>query len=277
MTIKRAIVSLVIGQKYQDMFEASCRTNWSVYGEKFGYDLIVLPDLFDSSDRAKRRSMAWQKLLILSQPWSSQYEQIVWLDSDLVINNALALDIGAHVPAEKIGAIDAFSIPSRTDYLKLARMPATELWSNLWESPKDYYEKTLTKPALDSLLSRCPNVDGVVQGGVLVCSPKRHRQAFEKAYFDYDDDAPMQQGEQPAMSAEFLKADLVHWLPAEFNYCVAPIIARYYGFLANHAHATQDLRACAIRNIIDMGYFIHFAGCHVLMDLVKPQLTRTNR
>jgi hypothetical protein len=89
----KAIVTLAIGERYLKMFERYCWKNWQVYADKYNYDLIVITDPLDNSERAKLRSPAWQKLLILSQDWSDKYEQIVWIDTDIIINNENAYDI----------------------------------------------------------------------------------------------------------------------------------------------------------------------------------------
>ena len=95
------------------MFDQLCKHEWTIYAEKYNFDLIVLKQSLDDSDRARLRSPAWQKLLILSQSWSNQYDQIVWLDSDIIINNKNAPDISENLPIELISAVDAYQIPNK--------------------------------------------------------------------------------------------------------------------------------------------------------------------
>ena len=60
---KQAIVTLAIGADYAERFEHHCRANWSAYAKRHGFDLIVITEPLDTSDRARRRSPAWQKCL----------------------------------------------------------------------------------------------------------------------------------------------------------------------------------------------------------------------
>ena len=100
---RAAIVTIVIGADYEETWARLCQDCWRDYARKFDFDLIVIAGPLDTSPRAAARSPAWQKLLILNQPWAQRYERIIWLDSDIIIapdaqNIALAWG-----PAEKIG------------------------------------------------------------------------------------------------------------------------------------------------------------------------------
>ena len=114
--MKKAIVTLTIGEKYEKLFNNHCKKNWCKFSEKYNYDLIVINKNLDNSKRGRERSPAWQKLLILSQEWSNNYDQIIWIDSDVIINNKLAEDISKNVEIENFGAVNAYSIPSKELY-----------------------------------------------------------------------------------------------------------------------------------------------------------------
>jgi len=283
--MKKAVVTLTIGKKYENMFNKNCKKNLQKYCEKFDYDLIVINQSLDNSKRSRERSPAWQKLLILSQEWSNNYDQIVWIDSDVVINYESAGDISKIVQKENIGAVDAYSIPSKEIYqLSLERT------YNNWEKsgikyisnlkPEEYYQKrgiTVT------------DINEVVQTGVFVCSGVNHRKIFEHIYYSYEDINKTAEWnyEMPAMSYELLKADLVQWIPNEYNYNVYDIISAYYSFIFfkkdfsfnkilhtlmnkllyknNHSYLTS-LQIKCLNQIYNNGYFIHFAGCQNWMN-----------
>jgi hypothetical protein len=84
--MKKAIVTLIIGSKYADPWARNVSMGWKAYCERHGYDLVAIQQPLDFSGRARRRSPSWQKCFILSQPWSSNYGRIVWVDSDVAIN-----------------------------------------------------------------------------------------------------------------------------------------------------------------------------------------------
>src|SRR5262249_51582240 len=97
-----AIATLYIGDKYRAMWERYCRASWHHYAKQHGYDLIPFHQPLDTSPRGTSRSPAWQKCLILEA--LKQYERIVWLDADIVINPQ-SPSIVENVPIGKVGGV----------------------------------------------------------------------------------------------------------------------------------------------------------------------------
>ncbi len=267
----KAIVTLTIGKEQEDMFNKFSKKSWEKYCKTFGFNLIVINESFDKSERAENRSPAWQKLLILSQPWSNKYDQIVWIDADVIINNNNAYDITNNVPVEKIGAVEAYSIPTREIY-DIALQRCYSYWrkNNITfgdnSTPSSYYINRGV-PGKD--------LNEVVQTGVIVCSPTHHRQIFEHTYYNYEKN---NLGfEMAAMSYELLMAKLVYWISPRFNFSVYELLAAFYpdvllsdksvkdklftrlskymGFRA------EDKKNDALKNIYSLSIFLHFAGC----------------
>ena len=278
--MKKAIVTLVVGKKYEEMFNVYCKDNWQKYCEIFDYDLIVIKKTLDKSQRALERSVAWQKLLILSQEWSDKYDQIVWIDSDILINYKKAQDITSHVSIEKVGAVESFSIPS-----KILHNIALKRKYDEWKKNNIAYIDNLTPGEYYTNRGIAGgNLKEVVQTGVFVCSPKYHRKIFERIYYNYEDINKTAEWnyEMPAMSYELLKANLVEWIPNEYNYCVLDIISSYYQFIffqkisiikrifvklikiigIKKYNVLTPLQTKSLENINTNGYFIHYAGCH---------------
>ena len=98
------MVTIAIGETYHASWKKSCEPNWKQYADKYKFDLICLEQPLDSSEGARNRSVAWQKCLILGQDFASGYDQIVWIDSDIMINSC-APDITTGVPLDKVGAV----------------------------------------------------------------------------------------------------------------------------------------------------------------------------
>lgn len=254
--MKKAIVTIAIGDKYLNIFNDICHANWGVYCDKFDYDLIVIESPIDYSERAINRSPAWQKLLILSQPWSNNYERIVWIDLDVIINNENAYDICDGVPVDMIGAVDSYSIPTKGIHdISLKRMYSQ--WESLGVpfiqnlSPGDYYMNRGI-PGGD--------LDSVVQTGVFVCSPKHHKEVFEYVYYNYEDTNGAEWNyEMPALSYELLKRDLVKYIPTGFNFCVGNIETAFY----------LGINQNCLPQIYGLSMFMHFAGCIDRMSSMK--------
>jgi len=286
----KAIVTLVIGKRYLNRWKRLCENNWRKYAEKHGYDLIVIDTPLDSSERAQNRSPAWQKCLILSQEFSQQYERVVWIDSDILINSSIAPCIVEDVPTEKVGATDEWSSPTlqlyaqtlerKYEYFKYAGLdiihdnPAKKFYSNYGLPPK---------------------FDRTVQTGVMVLSPSHHRQILEKVYFEYEDKGKSQWNyEMRPLSWELLEADSVHWIDHRFNLIWMDYLCLHYPFALKKARSpfikkierkihnlSLDLaipprpslrKICANAAFIN-SFFLHFAGWGSDMVLVDTKCT----
>jgi hypothetical protein len=282
---RKALVTLAIGARYERLFNSYCRESWTRYCEKFAYDLIVITKPLDDSPRGRDRSPAWQKLLILSQEWSKRYTQVVWLDTDIMINNQTAPDIANIVPVEKVGAVEMYSIPSKEIH-DIALQRRYNYWRSLGI---DYIDNS--SPGLYYKNRGIPGGElvNVVQTGVFTCSPKHHRGIFEHIYDHYEDKQKNANWnyEMPAMSYELVKNDLVDWISPQFNFCVGDLTAAFYPFLfhgntrpslftkvVNKIRRELNVKAndrrskmqgIALKNIYELGYFIHFAGCSEMM------------
>jgi hypothetical protein len=117
----KCLVTLTIGDKYKQQWEHFCKTNWTAYANKFGYDLITISEPPDLSLRSKNRSPAWLKCLILGLPETSSYDQVVWVDADILINNQDAPDICSFVPQDRIGGVEAYSYPTPILYRRILK------------------------------------------------------------------------------------------------------------------------------------------------------------
>lgn len=285
--MKKAIVTLTIGESFERFFNELCRDNWREYCEKYGFELIVLNTPLDNTERAQKRSPAWQKLLILSQPWSNNYERIIWVDSDILINSKNAYDIIENVPINKIGAVSAYSIPTREIFdISIKRMYES------WDRSGVKYVNNL-KPSEYYLNRGIPggDLDDVIQAGVFVCSPKYHKDIFEKVYYDYEDLRGNEYNyENPYLSYELLVADKVHWISNRFNFCVQELFAAFYpdelldhkkqpsffersiNSLKRKIGITVDntsQQRIILNNLYELSIFMHFAGCANSMWLMK--------
>lgn len=290
--MKKAIVTLCIGEKYKKLFDEYCRSNWTDYCNMFNFDLIVIDTSLDASERALKRSPSWQKLLILSQSWSSNYDQIVWVDTDVIINTNNTYDITSGVPLEKVGGVDQYAIPTKEIFdISLKRL------YDVWTRDKVPFIDNRT-PASYYMNRGLPvnQLQKVMQAGVFVCSPIHHREKFEFIYNNYEDTHGGEWNfENPAMSYELVKDDLVKWIAPQFNFCVINIISAFYPYLLDIKTSplknfyykivrkltkkeplqTNEAELLALKNIYELSVFMHFAGCPYLMPKMKKTL-KTN-
>ncbi|HUI06223.1 MAG TPA: hypothetical protein VL486_04390 [Verrucomicrobiae bacterium] len=277
----KALVTLAIGDYYLQHWKRVCERNWRTYADRYGYDLICLDRLLDNSQRAKNRSPAWQKCLVLSQPFAERYERIVWVDSDVLINNLDAPSIVEGVPPEKVGAVETL---------------AKDRWQTgdqLLDRVYEFYGSSLTNYSNRQYYTNYGLPDGfdrVVQTGVLVLSPKHHREMLEKVYYSYEEKGGREwHMEMRPLSYELLKADAVCWLDYRFNFMWPSMQFMCYPFLLRPRlglgygarikrklgmmmgfPGLDQLRAACLTAVFHNSFFMHFGGdCMVDMLLVN--------
>ena len=252
--IKKALVTLGFGRDrgfYEDYFFPSMRA----YCKKYNYDFIHVDEPFDKRVyNTPKEIISMQKFLICSQPWSAQYDYIVWMDADIIINVDQAPDIIVGVPEGKIGAVNERKLFTY-EY-------AQKVWArwrpDLPQNGKEYYKK-YGFPEIS---------DDQFQAGVMVFQPKHHAEFLKELYDRYIDDVLYKDkidGDQCIISYEAQKAGLVHWLDERFNMVWVLYRILWYPFLNNRNHT--DLLREALKNFHDLAYVVHMAG-HVDWDLL---------
>lgn len=169
---KNAIVTFTIGERYEKAFELF-RPSWEKYCSKYGIDLIVIKEAFVQDVK-----IIAQKLLICNQTWSSQYDKICWIDSDIYISDA-AHNIFDAVSEGKIGMVndDPFG-----DYTYRKYTHAKKGWGT--DTPNDL--RNINKYQKDYGFWREDfKQSGMIDcnPGVMVFQPKYHAE-YLKGLFD---------------------------------------------------------------------------------------------
>ncbi len=249
---RKAIVTLAVGPGFAARWHSVCEPLWRRYCDRHGYDLICIEEPLDHSARARSRSPAWQKCLILGQPFARRYEQVVWVDAD-VLPGPEAPSVAEGVPRELVGAVDEYSTPSR----ELHGRTLAKLYRR-WEAEGVEYIDNLTTAEYYSRFGLPGGHDAVVQTGVMVLSPAHHRELLEDTYASYEDKGPGWNYEMRPLSYELLNAGAVSWLDPRFNYIWGFYVALNFPFLITHPdHPLRD--EYGARALADV-HFLHFAG-----------------
>jgi hypothetical protein len=258
---KQAIVTLAIGSHYAERFEQLCRKDWTAYAERHGFDLIVIKEPLDPSERARKRSPAWQKCLILSAPDMAAYDRVVWADSDICINPK-APPILEGVPIERIGAIDEHRYPAPElrqvilEAIIAAAPESAELGGRYWQEWRD--------PGIWHASAGLPAGQAhIVQTGVLVLSPKHHRELLEHVYHAYDEGGPNY--EMRPLSHEIQARGLQHWIDPRFNALIWWMFL--HRSMGRPIETQSEMRDFLLESYAS-SYFLHFAGAATLMPLL---------
>ena len=265
-----AIVTLAVGKEYSDRFEALCRKGWEAYAHRHGFDLVVFKEPLDTSDRARSRSPAWQKCLILSAPETASYDRVIWVDSDILIS-PLAPSILSGVPEERTGATDEHSFPSpairQTILRQIIRISPEE-----GELSKRFWHAWLDAGTWHAYAGLPEGQKHIVQTGVLVLSRKHHRALLEHVYYTYEDRGSKSFNyEMRPLSHEIQRHGLQHWIDPRFNALV------WWMYLHDSMKAPKPVTQEELyRFLIDAyrrSYFLHFAGAGHLMALLAATVS----
>jgi hypothetical protein len=237
----KAIVTIAMGEQYLATWRRVCEANWHAYAQKHGYDIICIDTPLDSSERARQRSPAWQKCLILGQDTIRKYERVVWVDADILINADAAPSIIDGVPVDKVGAVEALSAPTKAIYEQTLQRQY-ELWNStslINYTGREYYANW-GLPA---------DFDEVVQSGVMVLSPKYHRELLEKTYVNYEEKGGREwHMEMRPLSYELVRAGAVCWIDHRFNLNWGEQRALHYPFLLDAGQPGKGSLAARVQN-----------------------------
>jgi hypothetical protein len=162
--MKVLLVVIVIGDYYLDLYEKFFRKSHEIYSKKHGYDFRVVTNMLDYSVN-HASAFSFQKILVCSQEWSNDYDYIVCIDADIIINpNSPPIHECCDFK-EKIGIINENA------------QPTPEIWEKCHCTPNDYYRKVKGFEDLDTQF--------VLNTGVMVLQPKIHADFLRKVFDKY--------------------------------------------------------------------------------------------
>lgn len=230
------LVTFAIGEKFIQQYNRLWRASQENYAKKHGYDFKVLETHFGESLDATKHIDANNRLLVCSQDWSSQYDFIIYIDADILINiNAppihLSCDFG-----DKIGIVDEFCQPRPDNRVELVNRRCG--WE---ESAKEYYKLSGLDVETEQLLN----------SGVMVFQPKKHESFLKSIYDKYSNDllTHPRSGHfnQAVIGYELMKNDNYVLMSTKWN-CIWNHYKVYYG------------GCIGIDVVFNDNYFFHFAG-----------------
>src|SRR4051794_23301454 len=100
-----AIATVIVGEPYQSLWTKYCLGNWYEYANRINAELIVIRQPLDVSQRARSRSISWQKCLLIGSEPCRSFRQVAILDCDIAINSQRAPNIFDQVDEEHVGGV----------------------------------------------------------------------------------------------------------------------------------------------------------------------------
>jgi hypothetical protein len=165
--MKVCLVALAIGDKYLGYYNYLFRKSHEAYAEKNGYDFRVETDYLEPRFREKA-VCSLNKILVCSQPWSTEYDFVVFIDSDIYINITSppihsCIDFG-----DKIGIVNEYDqLVGHEQHIGTVRLKLD------WGTAPEYYAKAGFTRETELMLNT----------GVLVMQPAKHG-SFLRGVFD---------------------------------------------------------------------------------------------
>ncbi len=227
------LVTIAIGEPYLALYTKLFRSSHEAYAARHGYDFRVVTDFLDP-DTCHPTLITMQKFLVAGQPWSADYDYVVFIDADTIIGPA-APPIHLAAPfGDAIGMVDEYSQPTRAECIQF-HIDAG------WETTgKEYYAMCGIDFASDIVLN----------SGLIVLQPAKHAALMQEIYDTYFIKAVNHPRgaiyEQTVLSYELQRRGLVHVLPHTWN-SIWVLYKKGEGIGALEAH-------------IDAHYVTHFAG-----------------
>jgi hypothetical protein len=263
-TNSAAIVTLAIGQPHWTNWQRYCEANWRRYAASHNLDLIVVTHPLDSSPRGLSRSFSWQKCLVLSQEFASHYRQLAILDADIAINPA-APNIFEQVTPDKVGGVlSGTHIHEDLRIVLLKRLAALNNWPQRTEyAPGDLHWRQFQFDAYEAN-GLAPGFPALIQGGVLVASPKFHRDRFAAVYAAASSVAESRCYEQVPLSHALLTADLFQPIDSRFNSVLYETLLVHHHYLFT-AKLGEPVTRAVVRAEFANNFFLHFAYDPTLM------------
>lgn len=258
--MKTAIVTFTVGDTsaYERFFLPSVRA----YAQRIGADFhqirepIVSFDLTNKSPLIRKHLFCIQKMLIPSLPWVQEYDWILLIDADILVNFEKAPNIFEQVPDGKIGGVDEKVQYGYKDW-------SLEAWRRfdprLPGDAEGYYRNL----GFDQEFSH------QVNGGFLVFQPRVQKEFFKGIYDKYaprilnDQDLD---GDQGPLNYEGWKANKLVCLDQRWNRIWIFAHVLLYPFL--NEQTDRALLQQALKAQFELNYCIHMAG-HVGWSLLS--------
>ena len=235
--MKVLLVTIVIGEDYLNMYNQLFRKSQEEYAKKNGYDFKIVTDYLDKNPRYRVPSTAsFNKILTSTQDWSEQYDFIIAVDADILININSPPIHESMIGDSRIGMVDEYSQPSYERRLEIQK-------KNGWEvGVPEYYNKHSGFVIDTNILTNT---------GVIVMQPKIHCGILQRIYNTHiEGQLTAINGfhyEQACTGYDLQMRKLIKILDNRFNRIWA-------------LQKTDNVENISLDDFFSQNYFLHFAG-----------------
>ena len=255
--MRKAIVTLLIGESFQNWWKAMVEITWREYADRHGYDIVIIDEFIDTSDLSQERSPHWQKCLILEHPSLRDYDRVVWIDADIAINFHIAPDILSECNDEKL--IGAVSHNQQYRQYPSSILRADKRFSEYARTQDTFNIAGDGDPIERYKSAGLPSdIEDIINTGVMVLSPKYHQNLLRHVY-DAHQENDYSLYENLPLSYEILKSSSYQFIDAAYNVIHTYELMQNYPFIVM-GQATIGNRMLAVNTIWANSYFLHFVS-----------------
>lgn len=251
--MKNAIVTFTIGphEHYDRLFLPSVRE----YAKRLGADyhqiteLPVPMDISSCSAVTRKHTICMQKMLIAGLDWAQEYEWILLIDADILVNFNNAPNIFEHVKDGFINGVNEREQYGLDDYSK-------EAWKLI-----DYGKNPSTAEEYYAKYNFDFQSTAQVNGGFLVFQPKKQKDFFKLVYSKYmprilqGEDVD---GDQGPLNVEGWRHNRLHLLDPRWNRGWMFVHSLFYPFLDEKKD--KNMLQQAFKRTFELNYCIHMSG-----------------
>ncbi len=249
--MRKAIVTIATGIHLR-LWENFAQPFWSQFCLKNGYDLFCFKGPIDKSPKASSRSIAWQKLIVHRESKLKDYDLLIWLDADIIINPE-APDPATKLKGNKIGACLEFDWGNdpQTKHLNLAC--------------KNHHKAVLKEQGINfesyqKLWGFDPSSGPLINTGFLIYLKNEHAEILDYVYEKFDDTNVPHWGEMVPLSETMHQKNIFQRFDDRYN--LLPMIYMSSLLSGDFWEKPKETGAISIiYRLLNDGYFIHFAGC----------------
>jgi hypothetical protein len=258
--MSKAIATIVIGDVFKSMwFDGNLGDCANRYCGRHGYDLIVFDDYLDKSDFGLSRPPHWQKLLILESERLAAFDDVVWLDADILINHHRAPCIVSQKKTGKIGCVTLDSTEMITPAKRDNR------WKRRNAAPVTQWYQHFGLGA---------DVDQWTNTGVLALT-KAHKDLLRFVYDTGQEKEGFHQENGP-LSYHIFKNGLAEPLDPRFNFSWTAEVVEHYPFLfSDDYYNDYVVSSLCVNAAWHNSYFMHFLASKFRRDYQLVQVSNT--
>jgi hypothetical protein len=245
MGLSVCLTTVCIGDSYLKQYDSLFRSSQEAYAKKCGYDFQVITDYI--SEPRHPHLVSFNKVLVCNYNENKNYDYIIFIDADILINPNTPPIHTAYDFGDKIGVVNQ-SQPTLEARLLCQKKKGFEV------TAKEYY-KLKSNHDIDT--------DHIINTGLLVIQPRKHKEflqsIFDKYSFTQINHKSGFHYEQSCIGYEIQKNNLFLFMDMKWN-ALWGNNKYYYNMLIPSMKKNATIKNLCLQDFFNSNYFIHLAG-----------------